>query len=164
MSAPPSTAPSARRRHELSLLAISAAMPVLTRAYHAAANKAIAHVGLSQTMGWPLVMVGRHGNGLRQGVLAEYIGVEAPSLARSMDQLVEGGFIERREDAADRRARTLHLTPAGEAACAKIEAALAALRNELFAGVSQDDVAACTRVFTTLAGNLGCQLPQAPAA
>ena len=36
-------------------------------------------------------------------------------LVRSLDQLVEAGFVERREDPADRRAKTLYLTPAGVA-------------------------------------------------
>ncbi len=67
------------------------------------------------------------------------------SLVRSLDQLVEAGYVERREDPADRRAKTLHLTPAGEAACEPIEAALSLMRAALFDGVSDEDLAACLR-------------------
>jgi MarR family transcriptional regulator for hemolysin len=86
-------------------------LSTLQRAYRAAADKAVAHVGVSQTLAWPIVMIGRMGDGMRQGVLAEVLGIEGPSLVRSVDQLVEAGFVQRLEDPADRRAKTLHLTP-----------------------------------------------------
>lgn len=91
---------------------------------------------------------------MRPGVLAEVLAVEGPSLVRQLDQLVENGLVERREDAVDRRAKTIHLTPAGNRARAKIEAALDTLREGLFEGVSDDDMAACLRVFETLQARL----------
>jgi MarR family transcriptional regulator for hemolysin len=92
-------------------------------------------------------------------VLAEALGIEGPSLVRSLDQLVEAGYVERREDPADRRAKTLHLTPAGEAACEPIEAALSLMRAGLFEGVSDEDLAACLRVFAVLEERLGRGAP-----
>ena len=130
------------------------ALPVLQRGYRAAADKAVVHIGLSQAMAWPLVMAGRLGSGVRPGVLAEVLAVEGPSLVRQLDQLVDAGMIDRREDAVDRRAKTIHLTPAGNRARAKIEAALDTLRESLFEGVSDDDMAACLRVFEVLQSRL----------
>lgn len=143
-------------RREAVLMALGTSLPVLERAYRAAANQAVAHVGLSQALAWPLVMIGRQGDGLRPGVLAEMLNIEGPSLVRSLDQLVQGGFIERRDDPADRRARTLHLTAAGAQACSQIEDALLAMRAELYAGIADDDLAACVRVFGALRERLGC--------
>ncbi|MFZ3140364.1 MarR family transcriptional regulator [Polaromonas sp.] len=140
---------------ESALMVVATALPVLQRAYRAAADKAVAHVGMSQALAWPLVMIGRQGGGMRQGVLADRLGIEAPSLVRSLDQLVEAGFVERHEDAVDRRAKTLHLTDAGAAACAQIETALLALRATLYDGVADADVAACLRVFAVLEQRLG---------
>jgi MarR family transcriptional regulator for hemolysin len=164
MSTPDSNAtrPFTRSERDTALLTLGVTLPVLERAYRAAANQAVAHVGMSQAMAWPLVMIGREGDGLRQGVLAELLGIEGPSLARSLDQLVEGGFVLRREDPADRRAKTLHLTEAGAAACGQIEAALRELRRQLYAGVSDADLAACLRVFATLQKHLGCSAPAVP--
>ncbi len=130
------------------------ALPVLQRGYRAAADKAVVHIGLSQAMAWPLVMAGRLGSGVRPGVLAEVLAVEGPSLVRQLDQLVEAGMIDRREDTVDRRAKTIHLTSAGNRARAKIEAALDTLRESLFEGVSDDDMAACLRVFDVLQSRL----------
>ncbi len=137
------------------LMAVSMALPALQRAYRAAADKAVAHVGLSQALAWPLLMIGRQGGGMRQGVLAGRLGIEAPSLVRSLDQLVDAGFVERHEDAEDRRAKTLHLTDAGAVACAQIETALHTLRTPLYDGVADADVVACLRVFAVLEQRLG---------
>jgi len=136
-------------------LTFGVALPVLSRVYKAAADKAIGHTGMSQAMAWPLVMIGRQGDGVRPGVLADVLAIEAASLVRQLDQLVDAGFIERREDAVDRRAKTLHLTPAGRRTREKIEAALDALRAEMFDGIADEDVAAALRVFAALDGRLG---------
>ena len=135
----------------------------LHRAYQAAAHRAIAHVGLSHALAWPLMAIGRLGGGVRPGVVAESLGIESASIVRSIEQLVEAGLAERRPDPGDGRAKTLHLTDAGQAAWEQIEDALDALRAELFAWVADADLAAGLRVFESLARTLGCGLPETPA-
>jgi MarR family transcriptional regulator for hemolysin len=139
-------------------MAFGASLAVVSRGYQAAADKAVVHMGLSQAMAWPLVMIGRLGNGIRPGVLADVLAIEGASLVRQLDQLVEAGLVERREDTIDRRAKTLHLTPAGTRARAKIEASLDALRLGLFDGVADADLEACLRVFAGLNDRLGLSL------
>lgn len=141
-----------------SRMVFGAALAVVSRGYQAAADKAVVHMGLSQAMAWPLVMIGRLGNGIRPGVLADVLAIEGASLVRQLDQLVEAGLVERREDTIDRRAKTLHLTPAGTRARAKIEASLDALRLELFDGVADADLDGCLRVFAALDAKLGLSL------
>jgi len=136
-------------------MAFGASLQVMARAYKAAADKAVGHIGLSLAMAWPLLMIGRLGNGIRPGVLADVLAIEGASLVRQLDQLAEAGLVERREDPADRRAKTLHLTPAGTRARAKIEAALDAMRAEMFQGIADADLEACLRVFSALDGRLG---------
>lgn len=147
----------------LALMQIGVSLPVLTRAYKAAADHAVAHVGVSQALAWPLVMLGRQGGPVRPGVLAERLGIEAPSLARSLDQLVAGGFVTRDDDPDDRRARLVDLTAQGVAACQQIERDLVALREQLFEGADDADLAACLRVFACLQSRLGCAKPVMPA-
>jgi len=144
-----------RTARETALMSVGVTLPVLERAYRAKANLAIAHVGLSQALAWPLVMIGRQGDGLRQGELATLLGIEGPSLTRSLDQLLGGGFIERHEDPDDRRAKTLHLTALGADACEQIEDTLRDLRNELYDGIPDADIEAALRVFATLAERVG---------
>jgi len=136
-------------------MSIGMTLPVLERAYRAKANLAMAHVGLSQALAWPLVMIGRSGDGLRQGELATLLSIEGPSLTRSVEQLISGGFIERHEDPDDRRARTLHLTALGADACEQIEDTLRDLRNALYEGIPDADIEAALRVFATLSERVG---------
>jgi MarR family transcriptional regulator for hemolysin len=132
---------------------------VIHRAYRAAADKALADYGLSQATAWPVIWAGRLGDGVRQGVLAEAMGVEGPSLVRVLDQLVAAGLIERREDALDRRAKTLHLTPAGHALREQVENMLVKLRRQVFEGVDAADIAACIRVFESIKSTLARTQP-----
>ena len=136
-------------------MAFGATLSVMARAYKAAADKAVSHFGLSQAMAWPLVMIGRLDSGIRPGVLADVLAIEGASLVRQLDQLADAGLVERRDDASDRRAKTLHLTPAGVRTRAKIEAALDAMRAQMFDGIADADIEACLRVFAALDARLG---------
>lgn len=135
-------------------MSLGTSLLLLHRAYRAAADKAVLHVGMSQSMAYPLIVIGRRGDGLSTGALAEAIGIESPSLVRQLDYLVAAGMVERRTDALDRRMKTLHLMPAGEAAREEIEVALAVMRDRLFQGIGDGDVQACLRVFGILHARL----------
>lgn len=152
----------AQRKRETLLMGFGLNLSVLERAYRTAANQAVAHVGLSQSMAWPLIMIGRYGEGLRQGTLASLLGIEGPSLARSLDQLEDGGFIERREDALDRRAKTMHLTPAGQIACEQAEASLRKMRAGIFEGIADEELAFVEQFLQTMQTRLGCAHPVLP--
>lgn len=136
------------------LMNLTAHLLVIHRAYRAAADKALADYGLSQATAWPVIYAGRLGDGVRQGVLADAMGVEGPSLVRVLDQLVAAGLIERRADALDRRAKTLHLTPEGHALRERVETMLVHLRRRLFSGIDEKDLDACLRVFEGLKTSL----------
>ena len=68
---------------------------------------------------------------MRQGTLAEYVGIEGPSLVRLLDQLCAAGLARRDEDPHDRRAKTISLTAAGRAVTAKMEEDLRTLRAQV---------------------------------
>ena len=78
-------------------------------------DQALSDHGLSYATAIPLLVLSRHGENVRQGVLADELGIEGPSLVRLIDLLQSEGLVERREDPTDRRAKTLHLTAAGDA-------------------------------------------------
>ena len=122
----------------------------LSRAYRSAADSALSSYGLSQATAWPVIVTGRLGDGIRQGALAEALGVEGPSLVRVLDQLVTSGLIERREAPHDRRARTIHLTADGHALREQVETVLVNLRRQMFKDVSPDDLDAYIRVMDTI--------------
>jgi MarR family transcriptional regulator for hemolysin len=105
---------------------------------------------LSHATAWPIVMIGRLGDGVRPGTVANALGLEPPSLVRVIEQLVVAKLVERRDDPGDRRAKTLHLTASGRRSAARLEAALSPFRRQLFANIDAADIAACARVLTQL--------------
>src|SRR5271166_5769145 len=115
------------RTHQLRSLAYG--LLRLAHVYRREVNRALLAHGLSDSRALPVLQIARSGGGMRQGVLAEELGLEGPSLVRLLDQLSAAGLVERRDDPSDGRAKTLHVTEAGRALAAEIEKILRDLRN-----------------------------------
>jgi MarR family transcriptional regulator for hemolysin len=113
----------------------------LGRLWRREVDQAVAAHGLSQATAVPLIVLSRRGKCVRQGVLANELGIEGPSLVRLIDLLQAEGLVERREDATDRRAKTLHLTPLGERRAGEVDRVLRRVRAHLLKSVSIDDLA-----------------------
>ena len=113
----------------------------LGRVWRRRADQALSAHGLSEAMSTPLLILSRRGKCVRQGVLANEMGIEGPSLVRLIDLLQAEGLVERREDPTDRRAKMLHVTPLGEAKVAEINRVLRRLRAELMNGIPGEDLA-----------------------
>ncbi|MGJ4889232.1 MarR family winged helix-turn-helix transcriptional regulator [Bradyrhizobium sp. HKCCYLRH3099] len=117
----------------------------VARLWRREADQALANHGLSQATAHPLRALARHGTGetggIRQGALAEEVGIEGPSLVRLIDLLQTEKLVERREDPTDRRAKTLHLTAKGAAKATEIEAVLGRVRSVLLVDIAPEDLA-----------------------
>jgi MarR family transcriptional regulator, transcriptional regulator for hemolysin len=122
----------------------------ISRQWRRASHHVVTGYGVSEACAMPLLMIGRLGEGVRQGTLAEHVGIEGPSLVRLLDQLCGAGLAVRQDDPADGRAKTIWLTENGRALRAKIETALISLRAEKLKGVSAADLAATLRVFNAI--------------
>ena len=92
-------------------------------------------IGLTEATWRPLIYVRSLGDGVRQKELATAMSIEGPSLVRLLDSLERRGFIERREDENDRRARGIHLTRAGRELAVRAASIGNALQTRLMAGV-----------------------------
>lgn len=123
----------------------------VARLWRREADQALADHGLSQATAHPLRALARRGkgasSGIRQGALAEEVGIEGPSLVRLIDLLQTEKLVERHEDPTDRRAKTLHLTARGVAKAAEIEAVLGRVRTFLLHDISPEDLAIASDVL-----------------
>lgn len=81
-----------------------------------------------------LVLIARN-PGLRQGLLAQAMGLHRSGALRLTDWLTDKGWAERRDAPGDARAWGLHLTPAGKRRLARLEAAVAAHDRALLAAL-----------------------------
>jgi MarR family transcriptional regulator for hemolysin len=113
----------------------------LARVWRRKADQALAAHGLSEATSHPLLILSRAGTFVRQGVLADEMGIEGPSLVRLIDLLQAEGLVERREDPTDRRAKTLHITLLGQDKVEQINHVLRRVRADLLADVSDDELA-----------------------
>jgi len=119
----------------------------LARVWRRESDQALSEHGLSYATAIPLLVLSRQGGNVRQGVLADELGIEGPSLVRLIDVLQAEGLVERREDPTDRRAKTLHLTVAGEAKVEDTNRVLRRVRASLLKHVGPEELAVA---FATL--------------
>ena len=131
------------------LSSLTAALTHASRAYRAAADKVASDFGLSQATGLPVLVISRFGDGgVRPGILAETLSLEASSLVRIVDHLIGSGLVERHEDPQDRRAKILRLTDDGLKTAALMDQALTPFRRKLFGAFDPADVEATLRVLS----------------
>ncbi|MCK1394166.1 MarR family transcriptional regulator [Bradyrhizobium sp. 1] len=113
----------------------------LARIWRRESDQALSDHGLSYATAIPLLVLSRQGENVRQGVLADELGIEGPSLVRLIDLLQEEGLVERREDPTDRRAKTLHLTRAGLAKIEETNRILRRVRTSLLRDIGPEELA-----------------------
>ena len=74
--------------------------------------------------------------------VADRLSMSLPAMSRSLDKLVQRGYVERLESEKDRRAKLVRLLPAGRAVLEDIEQARVSALAELTATLSDDERAA----------------------
>lgn len=72
--------------------------------------------------------------------VAKRIGIEGPTLTRTLDMLEGDGLVERLPDPKDRRNKHMRLTPAGCEALAEMFEVTQRLREQLLDGVQASDI------------------------
>ncbi len=110
-------------------------------------------LGLTRAQ-WRVLAQLRRREGIRQTALADLLEVEAITLGRHIDKLVEKGLVERRSDPTDRRAWNLFLM-------AEVKPVLDQMRDmsrrtsaEALAGISQEDADRLLDTLQKIKGNM----------
>lgn len=123
------------------------------RIWRAIIDRRLAPEGLTQTRWVTLYHLWRLGDNQPQRELARTIGVEAPSLVRTLDQLAEQGLIERRPGEIDRRTKHIFLTQAAMPLLRRIEAEVSDVMSEMLSGLSADEIELFTALLTRIENN-----------
>lgn len=105
-------------------------------------------LGLSQAK-WRTIAMLADGH-LTQRDLAERLGIEEPTLARSLISMENGGWIKRENARHDRRCKTVHLERKSSAILQRIEETARNLRHELVETIPPDDLQTCMRVLSEI--------------
>lgn len=103
--------------------------------------------------------------GISQKRLAEQTEIEPMTLVRILDRMEADGWIERRPDPADRRARCLYLTPGANPVLEQIDKFIAQMRAEALHGLSADERTQLMHLLERVQANMCSQkiAEQAPA-
>ncbi|KQZ99755.1 MarR family transcriptional regulator [Mesorhizobium sp. Root157] len=110
-------------------------------------------MGLSAAQ-WRLMVRVTKEEGVAQARLAELLEIEPISVSRLIDRMEEGGWIERRADASDRRVRTIFPTPKALKAYAQVKGLAGEVYEEALTGMSDDDRRALIKGLRGLVENL----------
>jgi len=113
----------------------------------------VAEKGLTLARARTLFALSRRGS-LTQKELAEELEIETPTLVRLLDAMEKQKLIERRSDEIDRRAKRIHMTPAGLQTFEDVDAQAKAMRAEIAVDISTDEIRVALNVVRRLTGNL----------
>ena len=114
-----------------------------------AVNEEMSECGLSMARTKVLMRLREQGP-TRQSVLAADFGLAPHSITDIVDALERQGLAERRPDAADRRAKLVAITGAGEACLGVASATRERLLKQIFGALSQEDRVALVRLLDVL--------------
>jgi MarR family transcriptional regulator, transcriptional regulator for hemolysin len=110
--------------------------------------------GLTEATWLPLIHLARAPAPMRQKDLAASLSLDSSSVVRLLDALQVSGLIERREEAADRRAKTIILTALGRSTVEQVEAVSSRVRQAALAGLADDEIATATRILQQICRSL----------
>jgi DNA-binding MarR family transcriptional regulator len=98
-------------------------------------------LGVTRAQWWVLAHLSRH-DGMMQTELADQLEVGKASLGALIERMVAAGLVERREDPADRRAKRVHMAPAGYQLLTRMTTTEELFNRRILGGLSSADKAA----------------------
>src|SRR5438093_13500350 len=119
---------------------------------------AVLFLGLTRAQCKVLGYLARN-EGINQAGLADLLEIKPMTLVRQIDRMEEDGWIERRPDPADRRARRLVLTEKARPILARILDLSNEVRSESFAGLSRAEGRQLIELLRRVHGHLSERLP-----
>lgn len=109
---------------------------------------------------WRTIACVRHKPGATQRQLAELLEVGEATAGRSLDRLVEAGWVERRADPGDRRSYRVFPTEALTPIVDRLGAIWEDEEIVAFHGFTDRERAEFRRMVERMSGNLGAQEPE----
>lgn len=121
-------------------------------------DRRVRRLGLSRAQCRALFCLARN-EGMNQACLAERLEIEPITLARLLDRMEVAGWVTRRTDPDDRRARKLFLTERAWPTLTQAWSVANEVREECLAGLSEQERAMMMAVLERLHANLSSADP-----
>jgi DNA-binding MarR family transcriptional regulator len=115
-----------------------ALLDLLSRQIRVHAESVLGALGLRPRHLITLSVLRDHGSASQQ-LLAEVLTIDRTNLVGLLNELEQAGWIVRRRSVQDRRRHVVELTDAGREKLAHADMLLAAVENEIFSGLDNDE-------------------------
>jgi MarR family transcriptional regulator, transcriptional regulator for hemolysin len=126
----------------------------VAREWRRAVDARLQVYGLTEATWLPLLRIARSEAPMRQNELAASLSLDGSSVVRLLDALENSGLIERCEDRADRRAKSLVLTPRGRRTVDQVERVSQDIRDLVLGEAPDEDLARSLRLLETVRDRL----------
>ncbi|MEV2240612.1 MarR family transcriptional regulator [Micromonospora sp. NPDC049891] len=136
------------------VLATNKALVKVAKLYRSAQADVLSALALHPGQDVLLWMLGQEPDGMTVSEIAARLGVEQPTVTRSLSRLHQGGWFVREAVPGDRRATRVQLTRKGRAVIPEIEAAWRTLAETATAGMADDQRATLVHLLEKVRENL----------
>ena len=116
-------------------------------------DRRAAQVGLTRSQWYVLACLLRS-DGIQQKALAEQMDITAISLTGLLDRLERDGWVERRNDPTDRRAKQVYLSAKVEPVLASISKIGREVRSDALKGISEQEQTQLMALLQKMRSNL----------
>lgn len=130
----------------------------VTRLWRGVISQAVNPMEMTEARWSAMMNLKMLGEGTSQHMLATELGIEMPSLTRTVNQLVNLNLVERRPHPSDGRCHCLWFTPAGSECIEMLTGSVNMVRAELTKGISNDELNALFKVLRKLEQNASIML------
>jgi MarR family transcriptional regulator for hemolysin len=120
--------------------------------------------GLTEATWLPLLRIARSETPMRQNELAASLSLDGSSIVRLIDALEKAGLVNRREDALDRRAKSLVLTAKGQRTVDQVERVSLEVRDVVLGDIPEADFASALGLLEAVRARLADLSDARPAA
>lgn len=101
-------------------------------------DRALKPLGITRSQWWVLAFLSRR-DGMTQTALAADLDLTKVAIGGLVDRMEAGGFVERRADERDARARRIYLTRSGQRLVATIKEAVDAVEADIMSAVAEEE-------------------------
>ncbi len=121
----------------------------VSRLRRVAVDRALKPLGITRAQWWVLAFLSRR-DGMTQTALAADLDLTKVAIGGLLDRMEIAGFVERRADKNDGRARRVYLTRAGAKLVNAIRESVEAVELEILGRVSEEALAQATETLRAL--------------
>ncbi len=134
-------------------LSISLQMGRVHRICREAVTAVVEPLGLTQSRWTALVHIDYLNEGVTQLELANSLGIEMPSLTRTLKQLEAQNLIVRRVGETDKRSKNIYFTQAGRDLINRLQMLLLDIKEKLYGSLSQQQMEIIANGLTEIEKN-----------